>query len=226
MKLTKAQKVKKVEEGTKELKNKQTLVFVDFSGTKVEELKRLRRTLTEAKAKTEVIKKRLLRIMLKNHGANYDPMQTKAQVITVFGEGDISSVAAPIYKFSKELTAKNKKETFKVVGGYDLVKNVALSGEEVTAIGKLPSREVLIAQVVGTLAAPIRAFLYILSEKAKQSALVNKQETPSNIEKAETPKPEKTEPVVEKITTPQETKAESAGPAQADELVEIPKQTE
>ena len=34
-------------------------------------------------------------------------------------------------------------------------------------IGKLPSREVLLAQVAGMLAAPIKMFLYVLNEKAK-----------------------------------------------------------
>ena len=38
------------------------------------------------------------------------------------------------------------------------------------AVGSLPSRDVLLGRVVGVLAGPIRAFMYVLSEKAKAAA--------------------------------------------------------
>jgi hypothetical protein len=42
-----------------------------------------------------------------------------------------------------------------------------MTAEDVVYIGKLPPREVVLAQLLGMLAAPIRSFLYILDEKSK-----------------------------------------------------------
>jgi ribosomal protein L10 len=36
-------------------------------------------------------------------------------------------------------------------------------------IGQLPSREVLLSQVLGTIAAPLQALLYLLEQKSKQT---------------------------------------------------------
>jgi hypothetical protein len=55
----------------------------------------------------------------------------------------------------------------KILAGYDIGNNVAIDAEQLIYIGKLPPREVVLAQLLGMLAAPIRSFLYILDEKSK-----------------------------------------------------------
>jgi len=47
---------------------------------------------------------------------------------------------------------------------------VMLEGAQVVRIGTLPPREVLLAQLLGVLAGPIRSFMYLLDEKAKRSS--------------------------------------------------------
>jgi large subunit ribosomal protein L10 len=153
---TKQQKFSQIEEGKKILEGNKSLVFVNFDGTKVENTRSLKRNLGEIGAKMKVIKKKLMRIAFEQKGIDFNPEQFETQMGTVFTDKDISDVAGPIYKSG-----------IAMLGAYDLKENRFFDAEEAKAIGKLPSREVLLAQVVGMLSAPIRMFLYVLNEKSK-----------------------------------------------------------
>ena len=166
--LTKEQKKKQVELGQDLLKKSKTLVFADFTGVDTDSIRKLKLEVKKAGATFKVIKKRLLNISLKNSGIDFDTLQFTAQVGTFFVPEDLSSVATPIYKFAKEL-AKAKKE-FKVLGAYDLAAKTAVSVEEFTTIAKLPSREVMLAMVMGAITGPLRAFMYVLNEISKKPA--------------------------------------------------------
>lgn len=169
MSQTKAQKVKAVTEGTETLKKNETLIFADFTGVSVAEITKLRRLLREIGGSFKVFKKRLLAIMLKNLGVDLNTKEFEAQMGTVIYPKNISEVASVVYKFSRETaTGAAKKERFKILGGLDLVAKRVLPGAEVKMIGQLPPREVLLGQIMGTISGPLRAFLYVLSEKSKQ----------------------------------------------------------
>ena len=164
--LTKEQKKKHVELGESLLKKSKTLVFADFTGVDTGSVRNIKVEVRKAGASFKVIKKRLLRIALKNSGIEFDPMQFPAQVGTFFIPEDLSSVAGPIFKFAKALV-KEKKE-FKVLGAYDLTAKVAIPVEEFNAVAKLPGREVLLSMVLGAITGPLRAFMYIAQEIAKK----------------------------------------------------------
>ncbi|MEK9154760.1 MAG: 50S ribosomal protein L10 [Patescibacteria group bacterium] len=163
--LTKEQKKQQIEEGKKLLKNSKVLLFVDFSGTTVEDLKKLRIALLNFGAKMKVFKKRLLRIILNESGYDFTPEQFDLQAGAIFSPVEISEAAGPIYKFSKETKSKN----FKILGAYDLLAKNFCDGDMVKKIGQLPSREVLLAQLAGMLSAPMKMFLYVLDQKSKQT---------------------------------------------------------
>lgn len=156
---TKAQKSEVISQSGAELKSATNLIFTDFGGTKTADLRNLRSTLRSLNARMEVIKKRLLRIILKEKGIDFDPKRFESQVGTVFVRGEISEVAGPIYKFSKD------KEGFKILGGIDLAKGENIEAEYLERIGQLPGREVLLGQVLGGMVAPLRAFMWILTQK-------------------------------------------------------------
>ena len=160
---TKEQKKEAIEEGRRKLASSGSAIFTDFSGTKVEAIRSLKKSLRESGAEFGVVKKRLLRLILQEKGIDLDPTKFESQVGTVFAKDDISSVAGTVYRFSQE--AGN----FQILGGLDLAKNQVFDAETVRAIGQLPSREVLLGQVLGVLTAPLRMFMYILQEKSKQS---------------------------------------------------------
>ena len=72
--------------------------------------------------------------------------------------GDAAAVAKAIRDFSKEKGNEALVIKGAILGGQQL-----LSKEQVFALADLPSKETLIAQVVGTIAAPLRGLVTVLS---------------------------------------------------------------
>ncbi len=157
--LSKSQKEKHIEIGQDLFNKSESLIFVDFSGKTVEDLKALRRTLKSVEATFKVIKKRLLRIVLERNGTAIDPKKFDSQVGTIFGAGDISTIAAPAVKSG--LT---------ILGGYAKDGQTVWDGATVKSIGQLPPREILLGQLVGMLTSPLRMFMFVLNEKGKKVA--------------------------------------------------------
>jgi large subunit ribosomal protein L10 len=167
MALTKAQKVQQINLGVDKLKGSANLVFVDFNKVSVEDIKRLRKELKKQGADFKVLKKRILKIAFQKSGVDFDPLQFKAQLGTIFLPKDLSDFAAQIYKFSKELE-RAKKGEFKVLGSFDLSEKRFIDVNEFNTIAKLPSREVLLAQVVMMLTMPMKQLMQVLNERSKQ----------------------------------------------------------
>ena len=161
---TKEQKQSAIKEAQDLLSKSQNIAFVDFTGISDGDMKVLRKTLKDIGAKTKIIKKRLLRVALEKSQIDLNPEQFDEQLATIFSDKDISDLASPIYKFYKE----KEKRGFKMLGAYNLAEKSFMDGEMFKRIGQLPSREILLAQFVGMLQAPIRMLAYVLDQKSKQ----------------------------------------------------------
>lgn len=154
--LNKEQKKQIVEREVLRLKNLRSVVFIDFAGVKAGDLNSFRRDVREV-GELSVVKKRLLRVAFEKAGIDFNPEIFEAQLGTIFSGEDLQPVAALTYKFKEA----------KIIGGYDLSEKKFMPADEVIALGKLPSREVLLSQVVGMVASPIRSFLFVLNERSK-----------------------------------------------------------
>ena len=161
---TKSQKQEALKEAQKLLDESGNVIFVDFTGTSVEDIRMLRRTLKGMDAKMKVIKKRLLRVALEKKGIDFNPEQFESQVASIFSDKDLSEIAPPIFKFFKD----KEKKGFNILGAYDLSGKSFVDEAMTKMIGQLPPREVLLGQFVGMLAAPIRMFLYVLDQSRQQ----------------------------------------------------------
>jgi len=168
MPLTKKQKTSLVDESVKRLKENETAVFVGFNGVLVEDFKKLKRDLKKVGADLKVVKKRLINISLKNSGINFDAMTAKSQMAAIFAKGDLTSVAAIINKFAKDLK-KSKKGEFEVLGAYDMKENRLVDAKEFNLVATLPSREVLLAQIAMMLTMPIKKVMFGLTELSKKA---------------------------------------------------------
>lgn len=166
MALTKKQKSSLIDEATKKLNESHSAVFTEFNAVSVEDFKKLRRELKKSNADLKILKKTLLDLALKNLNAGFNPLSKKSQLATIFSKGDVSSVAATIYKFSKEL-AKAKKGEFSVMGAYDLAEKRLIDADEFKAIATLPSREILLAQVAMMLTMPLKQLMMAVNERSK-----------------------------------------------------------
>ncbi len=169
---TRQQKARQIEEGDKLLKENKSLVFIDFSGAGVEDLKSLRRILKGFGAKLKVIKKKLLRIIFEREKIDFNPEQFELQAGTIFTDKDVSEIAAPVYKFSKGV----EKKGFKILGAYDMSAKNFIDAETIIKIGQLPAREVLLSQLVRVLSAPMRMLAYVLSLGSKAGTPVGKSD--------------------------------------------------
>lgn len=169
---TKAQKTEDVKEAKAHLAKSKTLLFADFANMSAEDLRKLRRAMSASGAKFAVVKKRLLNVMFKEEGIDYDARGFEGSVGTIFAEGAIDTVSGPLYRTLQDFGADQKgKEASvgRILGAYDLEAKAPIERETVMRIGTLPPREIVLAQFLGMLAAPVRSFLYLLDQKSKQT---------------------------------------------------------
>jgi len=168
---TRAQKEVELANARELFEKSEALIFADFTKITAENLRKLRIELKKSGANFLVIKKRILGILLKEKGIDVDLKQFKTSVGTIFSEVDSEHIAGPAFKFfsGMEVPEGEAKDVWikKILAGYNITAGTAMTAEDVVYIGKLPPREVVLAQLLGMLAAPIRSFLYILDEKSK-----------------------------------------------------------
>lgn len=154
------QKTQELKTGEELLEKSQSLIFVDFGKVSTKNLCAIKAKLKQINSQFKVIKKRLLKILFQKKEINFDPASAfEGQAGTIFAPADILSIAGPVYNFFKGV---------KILGAYDLEKKQFLEPDLFKKIALLPSREVLLSQLVGVLSAPIKIFLFILNEKSKQ----------------------------------------------------------
>jgi large subunit ribosomal protein L10 len=169
---TRAQKSEELKRAKELLGKSRALIFADFTKITAEDTRRLRGELRKTGASFLVIKKRLLGLLLKEKGIDTDLKQFKMSVGTIFAEGDIEKAAGPAYQFFSKLDVPEgaAKDVWvkHLLGGYDMKASAGVDAQQIIYIGKLPPREVLLAQLLGMLTAPIRSFMYVLDQKAKQ----------------------------------------------------------
>jgi len=169
---TKTQKQADVKEAKTQLAKSKALLFADFANMSAEQIRKLRREMRASGASFAVIKKRLLNVMFKEEGIDYDARNLEGSVGTIFAEGAIDTVSGPLYRTLQNFgtDAKTREASVKrILGAYDLEAKAPIEPEMVIRIGTLPPREVLLAQFLGMLAAPVRSFLYVLDQKSKQT---------------------------------------------------------
>lgn len=164
---TKKQKTDAIEKGFEDFKKSKTVIITDFTGLSVNQMNAVRRALKAISSQFKVVKKRLLKIIFEKGGAQIDTKQYDGQMGVVFSPSEIVEVAGTVYRFVKE---HEKKGIFKILGGFDVAGKRFIDANEVIAIGKLPSRDVLIGQLVGMIAAPIKSFMFVLKAKSEKSS--------------------------------------------------------
>src|SRR5258708_5707734 len=168
---TKVQKKSEMDRAKLLLIKCQALVFADFTKITAEDIRKIRTELKKYGANFLVIKKRLLSILLKEKGIDTDLKQFKTSVGTIFSEGDSEKIAGPAFKFfsALEVPEGGAKDMWvkHILAGYDMKNKLPMDSAQIVYIGKLPPREVLLAQLLGMLAAPIRSFMYLLDQKSK-----------------------------------------------------------
>lgn len=122
-------------------------VVVDFTGMPVAMAEQVRTALRQSDMKMRVVKTSLARIAARNKGYEGADDVFTGSAAMIYGGDSVATVARKVKDF-----AKGKKSPT-VRGG--LLEKKVISAAEVDALASLPTREELLAQVLGTIIAPM-----------------------------------------------------------------------
>lgn len=142
----------------------QSVVVVNYKGITVEQATALRNKFREAGVDYKVYKNTLVRRAAKELGKfeKFDDENLVGTNAIAFGFEDAVAPAKIIADFAKA----NPIVEFKM--GY--VEGEYYDAAGLTALSKIPSREELVAKLLGSLRAPVSNFVYLLDALAKKKA--------------------------------------------------------
>ncbi|MDZ7857020.1 50S ribosomal protein L10 [Sphaerotilus sp.] len=161
MSLNRNEKAAVVEEVTAQAAKSQTLVVAEYRGLTVAQSDALRKIAREKGVYLHVLKNTLAR---------------RAVAGTPFEVAEAQFVGPLIYGFSEDAVAAAKvvadfaKTSDKLVIKGGAYGGKALDADGVKALANVPSKEVLLAQLLGLLQTPISGFARVIAEVAKQKA--------------------------------------------------------
>ena len=154
-----------VNEIKEKLDGANSLVLVDYKGINVEDVTELRKRFREAGVEYKVYKNTLFKRA--TMGSSFEGLNDQFQgtVAVAFGVNDAIAPAKTLNQFMKD----RPKTPIAVKAGY--LDGKVLDNNEVKALGDLPSKEVLVAMLLGALQGSIRNLAYMLNEiKEKKEA--------------------------------------------------------
>ena len=149
-------------------------IIVDYKGITVEDDTKLRKELRENGVKYTVVKNTLIKRAAEKAGLNgIDDVLNGTSAIATSAE-DYVAAARILQKFAEQ------HDNFKVKTGY--LDNEVISLDKIQSLAKLPSREVLLANVLGAFQAPIASFaraIQAVVDKNGEAAPAAAEEAPA-----------------------------------------------
>lgn len=154
MQNTKKQKEELINNLSEKLGKAKTALFADYTGLTVAQMTGLRSELRKENISAKVAKKTLIDLALKKAGLPETAKKMPGQVVLITGEADELAPAKISYKFSR------KNDKLKILGGFLNGNFIDQAG--VMALAKLPTKEQLLANLVGSVAAPLSGLVSVL----------------------------------------------------------------
>ncbi len=161
MALTKDQKKKIISDLKDKIGKQKSIVFVDFSKVNSKDIFTLRRKLKTAGCALKVAKKTLLGIAFGKDNDIWEKAKENipGQLAVVFGIKDEIAPAKITEQFTKE------SENIKILGG--IFESRFINKAEVIVLSKIPSREELLAKLVGSIFSPVSGLVNVLQRNIK-----------------------------------------------------------
>ncbi len=157
----KEQKAEAVEVLTEKLKKAKVAVLTDYRGLKVSQIQELRGKLRSGNVEYRVVKNTLARRAAEAAGYPALESELRGPVAIAFGYDDLSLPPKLINEFVR--TTRLKVD---MVGG--LVEGRVVNRDQIKQLADLPSREVLLSQLLGTLQSPVAQLVGILQTPVQQ----------------------------------------------------------
>ncbi len=165
--MPKPAKVAAVKKIGEDLKSCDVYYFVDYRGLTFSEATELRTRLAKVDASLKVVKNTLAKIAAQDAGVEGLEDLLKGPTAIAYCYGDPVQVAKTIQDFIKE------KKKASIRGGK--LQHSLLSSADVDSLASLPSREVLIARMVGAIASPLTGLANVLNGPIRGLVVVMSQ---------------------------------------------------
>jgi large subunit ribosomal protein L10 len=195
-----------VSELSQRLSRSPFVLVADYQRMSVNHFADLRGRLAATGAEVHVVKNSFLKRAMSHSGMPDVTDKLIGQTAVVTGDKDV----APVAKILKSFVAEFKIASLKV----GVVDKAILSTQELETLAELPSREVLLAQLLGLLLSPATKLVRLLNEPGSALARVLKaraDKMPAPSPKAEAPRAEAPKPEVAPATEAVQEEAPTAG---------------
>ena len=158
--ITKQQKSEIIDSIKKDVKKSSIVMFANFHGLNVKLTSELRKLLRQVGAKYFVTRKTLVKKALEIIAPAGEMPNLEGEVAIVYTEGEPLPSASALNGFAK------KNKFLKILGG--IFENQYIGMERLVALASIPSREVLLSQILNIISSPKRGLVVALSEIAKK----------------------------------------------------------
>ena len=159
--MKKAEKVLFTDNLTAELSSKKNFVLINYTGLTVKSQQELQKRLKEVGAKMLVVKNTLLKRASETAKLDKEILTDEilsGQTALAISEGDPISFIQVIGKFTKEFSVPQMK-----VG---IIDGLFQNSLFLSQISILPSKDILLSQLLGVLSGNLQKLVYVLSQKA------------------------------------------------------------
>ena len=151
-----AQKAELIEKAKKWYGDSTGLIFTDYRGLDVPSLQTLRSSLRDTGGEFHVVKNTLLRQAVGKDVEQFPDEFHNGPTATLFIFREEAACAKVLVKFAKD------HKGFEIKGG--VIDGKPMTGDQITELSKLPSRDELLSMIVGLVQAPIANVVGVLNE--------------------------------------------------------------
>lgn len=162
--MNRSEKAAEIESLKTRFTKSQLTILTEYKGLSVASMTALRGKLREKQSLLKVVKNRLAKIAVKDTPADTLSQHFVGTIAVATCEGDPAGPAKVLTEFAKD------NELFKIKAGF--LSGKALDLNAIKALANLPSKEQLIAKLMGSMQAPASNLVSVLSQVPRQLVTV------------------------------------------------------
>lgn len=162
--MKRAEKEQEVQGLSERFKKAELTILADYCGLTVSQMTNLRRSLREVKAEMKVVKNNLARIAVQDTVLSPLKDYFTGPIAAITSMDDPVAPSKAISKFAKDF------EKLKIKVGF--LSGKLLSANDIDALSKLPSREQMLASLLGSMNAPAQSLVGVFAAMPRKLVTV------------------------------------------------------
>jgi large subunit ribosomal protein L10 len=167
-------KIEQVEELAELFNNSDTIIMADYKGSSVADLSSLRKALSESSAKFKIAKNTLAKLAAEKTEKKSLANEINGPLGFILSNEDPSKLTKILFEYTK-----NNEIEFNITKGF--IDNQIVDESTLVKLSKLPTKEVLLAKIMGSMNSPITNLVFVLNGTVQALATVLQR----HVEKAE-----------------------------------------